>query len=58
MALSQRQPTKSIVVHDDRGSQFASAAYRQILAEHSLTASMAHKGNCYDNHSLSRFGAV
>ena len=49
MALRQRRPTKSLIVHSDRGSQFASAAYRQVLTQNGLTASMARKGNCYDN---------
>jgi putative transposase len=55
MALSQRRPTKSLIVHSDRGSQFASAAYRQLLAQHDLTASMARKGNCYDNAFIESF---
>jgi putative transposase len=55
MALSQRRPTKSLIVHSDRGSQFASAAYRQLLTQHDLTASMARKGNCYDNAFIESF---
>jgi putative transposase len=55
MALSQRQPAKSLIVHSDRGSQFASAAYRQLLTQHDLTASMARKGNCYDNAFIESF---
>ena len=43
------------VVHSDRGSQFASAAYRQILAEHGLVASMSRQGNCYDNAFIESF---
>ena len=41
MALRQRQPGRTLIVHSDRGSQFASAAYRQVLAEHGLLASMS-----------------
>jgi len=55
MALSQRRPAKSLIVHSDRGSQFASAAYRQLLTQHDLTASMARKGNCYDNAFIESF---
>ena len=55
MALSQRRPTKSLIVHSDRGSQFASAAYRHLLAQHGLSASMARKGNCYDNAFIESF---
>jgi transposase InsO family protein len=55
MALSQRRPTKSLIVHSDRGSQFASATYRQLLTQHDLSASMARKGNCYDNAFIESF---
>jgi hypothetical protein len=36
-------------------SQFASAAYRHVLAQHGLLASMARKGNCYDNAFIESF---
>jgi putative transposase len=55
MALSQRRPTKSLIVHSDRGSQFASAAYRQLLTQQDLIPSMARKGNCYDNAFIESF---
>jgi transposase InsO family protein len=54
MALAQRQLGKSLIVHSDRGSQFASAAYRQV-AEFGLIASMSHPGNCYDNAFIESF---
>ena len=55
MALSQRRPSKSLLLHSDRGSQFASAAYRQLLTQHGLIASMSRKGNCYDNAFIESF---
>jgi putative transposase len=55
MALAQRQPTAQLILHSDRGRQFASAAYRQVLAQHRLTASMSRKGNCYDNAHIESF---
>jgi putative transposase len=55
MALTQRRPVKSLIVHSDRGAQFASATYRQILTQHGLLASMARKGNCYDNAFVESF---
>ena len=55
MALRQRQPARNLIVHSDRGSQFASAAYRQVLAEHGLLASMSRAGNCYDNAFIESF---
>jgi putative transposase len=41
--------------HSDRGAQFASAAYRQVLSHHGLVASMSRKGNCYDNAFIESF---
>jgi putative transposase len=55
MALSQRQPAGSLILHSDRGSQFASAAYRQLLAQHQLIASMSRADNCYDNAFIESF---
>ncbi len=55
MALSQRRPASTLILHSDRGSQFASAAYRQLLAQHGLIASMSRPGNCYDNAFIESF---
>jgi len=55
MALAQRRPAQSLILHSDRGSQFASAAYRQLLAGHGLVASMSRPGNCYDNAFIESF---
>lgn len=35
--------------HSDRGSQYASEAYREYLKKHNIRASMSRKGNCWDN---------
>ena len=55
MAIDQRQPQKNLIVHSDRGSQFASALYRRTLTNHGLIASMSRKGNCYDNAYIESF---
>ncbi len=55
MALLQRRPRRSLIVHSDRGMQFASAAYRHLLAQHGLVASMSRKANCYDNAFIESF---
>ena len=55
MALNRRRHSHNLIVHSDRGAQFASAAYRQVLAQHSLTPSMSRKGNCYDNAFIESF---
>ncbi|MCA1607356.1 MAG: IS3 family transposase [Acidobacteria bacterium] len=55
MALGQRRPAPKLILHSDRGSQFASAAYRKLLTEHRLVASMSRTGNCYDNAFIESF---
>ena len=55
MALGQRRPARTLILHSDRGAQFASAAYRQVLAQHGLLPSMSRKGNCYDNAFIESF---
>jgi transposase InsO family protein len=49
MAITQRQPPAGLIVHSDRGSQYASEAYRDLLVRHQLQGSMSRKGNCWDN---------
>ncbi len=41
MAIAQRQPPVGLVVHSDRGSQYASEAYRTLLSRHGLVLSMS-----------------
>jgi putative transposase len=55
MAVSRRRPEPGLIVHSDRGAQFASGAYRQSLIAHGLIASMSRKGNCYDNAFIESF---
>jgi putative transposase len=55
MALARVRPTQPLIVHSDRGSQFASGVYRQALQQANLTASMSRKGNCYDNAFIESF---
>ena len=55
MAVAQRRPPPALILHSDRGKQFASAAYRQLLSEHRLVPSMSRPGNCYDNAFIESF---
>jgi len=48
-AIASRQPPSGCVCHTDRGSQYASARYRELLAAHGLVGSMSRRGNPYDN---------
>ena len=55
MAIAQHQPAPGLIVHSDRGSQYASALHQALLARHSLVGSMSRKGNCSDNAVVKRF---
>jgi len=55
MALLHRRPPRELLLHSDRGVQYASAAYRRALDQAGLVASMSRKGNCYDNASMESF---
>ncbi|SEU17997.1 Transposase InsO and inactivated derivatives [Stigmatella erecta] len=55
MALQGRQPPKGLIHHSDRGSQYASADYQQVLAARGIECSMSRKGNCWDNAVVESF---
>ena len=55
MAIQQRQSAAGLVVHSNRGSQYASDQYQILLAEHGFVCSMSRKGNCWDNAVAERF---
>ncbi len=55
LAIAQRQPASGLVVHSDRGSQYASALHQSLMARHGLVGSMSRKGNCWDNAVMERF---
>ena len=48
MAITSRQPLPGLLVHSDRGSQYASQEHTALLARHGLVCSMSRKGNCWD----------
>ena len=49
MALDQRRPTPGLVHHSDRGVQYASSEYTDLLHTQGIVISMSRKGNPYDN---------
>ena len=55
LAISQRNPAAGLIVHSDRGSQYASQEHQQLLQRHQLVGSMSRKGNCWDNAVMERF---
>jgi len=54
-AIDLRSPDPGLVVHSDRGLQFASDAFRSLLDDHHLVPSMSRRGNCYDNAPMESF---
>ena len=48
-ALEQRHPSPGLMHHSDRGVQYASHAYTDLLKHHQVIISMSRKGNPYDN---------
>jgi transposase InsO family protein len=58
MALAQRQPAQGLLHHSDRGRQYASTEYQQLLAQYGIRSSMSRKGNCWDNAVAESFFAT
>lgn len=59
MALGRSSRSEGALLgHSDRGSQYASEAYREKLQSCGITASMSRKGNCYDNAFAESFFAT
>lgn len=57
-ALKFRDPSAKLIHHSDRGSQYASIDYTNILKENKIQISMSRKGNCYDNACAEAFHAT
>ncbi len=59
MALLQRRPRGGdLLHHSDRGVQYASEDYQQLLSEHGIEVSMSGRGDCYDNAMMESFWAT
>lgn len=55
MAIVQRNPAPGLIVHSDRGTQYASAEHQALLQKYGFMGSMSRKGNCWDNAVMERF---
>ena len=49
MAMKKVGPDAEVIFHSDRGSQYASEAYRKFCNSMNVLPSMSRRGNCYDN---------
>jgi len=55
MALFRRRPGKGLIFHSDRGSQYCSHEFQQVLRELGVRSSMSRKGDCWDNSPTESF---
>ena len=55
MAIWQRRPQAGLIVHSDRGSQYASKEYRRLLKGQGFIGSMSRCGDCWDNAVVESF---
>lgn len=55
MALGRRCRPSTLLHHSDQGTQYASAAYQQLLRVHRIVCSMSRRGNCWDNAVVESF---
>ncbi len=57
-AIARRQPTGTVVVHSDRGSQFRARRFRAVLTANGLTGSMGRVASAGDNAAMESFFAL
>lgn len=55
MALFRRKIGSSLLLHSDRGSQYASDHYQGLLRANAIQCSMSRQGNCWDNSAMESF---
>jgi putative transposase len=54
-AVAAKRPAEGLIHHSDRGSQYCSSEYRELLGQFEMKSSMSRKGNCYDNAPMESF---
>lgn len=57
-ACTHRRPQPGLVVHSDRGSQYCSVSFKELLGSNQYIQSMSSTGNCYDNAITESFFAT
>lgn len=58
MAIDARSPEGHLIHHSDRGAQYTSDDFRDLLARYNIECSMSRNGNCYDNAVVESFFGV
>ena len=56
-AIAVRNVAPGLLRHSDRGCQYTSNEYQQLLADYAMTSSMSRKGNCHDHACAESFWA-
>ena len=55
MAYWRRKPPAGLIMHSDRGVQYASDEHRQLIDRYRMVQSMSRTGNCWDNSPMESF---
>lgn len=58
MAIGNHKPPQKLIVHSDRGVQYCSHEYRDMLVKYGFQGSMSKKGDCYDNAPIESFWGI
>ena len=51
-AYWRRKPPAGLIMHSDRGSQYASDSHRQLIKDYRMIQSMSRRANCWDNATM------
>jgi transposase InsO family protein len=54
-AIRKQRPDSGVMFHSDRGTQYTSYAFRDLMDQHGFVQSMNSTGNCYDNAVMESF---
>ncbi len=56
--IGNRRPGAGLIIHSDRGVQYACKAFRKVLKKHRFVQSMSRKGDCWDNAVAESFFGI
>ena len=56
--IRARRPGPGLIIHSDRGVQYACKEFRQVLEKHNFVQSMSRKGDCWDNAVAESFFGI
>ena len=58
MAIRNHKPSQCLIVHSDRGSQYCSHKYQNMLEKYNFQGSMSKRGDCFDNAPIESFWGI